>query len=364
MKKRTLLVVLAAILLLTLLCSCSTEGKDLLKPFRDRTINYLKMVELGEYRGVEVEKVVPREITEEEIRLAIQSERYNYAEINKVDRPAQMGDIVVADYAGYIPGAAFENGSASGEEIVLGLGQYISGFEEGIVGMSAGETKTVEVDFPDDYRDEELKGKHASFVITVSEVYEAILPEYDETYAKDKLGMASIEEYERAKKESLVGDAETEAKNQQFQNLWKKVREGCKILSYPEGKIESYVSDCISYYENMAAYTGMEFGEFLKEYYKMDEENFRAAVNDMAYTEIGDEVIIRAIIQKEKIKLSKEEYENEKQKLIKSMGFDSEEAFQASYGSSFEEYYGKENIEYAILQEKVFDIVEDNAVIK
>ena len=192
MKKRTLLVVLAAILLLTLLCSCSTEGKDLLKPFRDRTINYLKMVELGEYRGVEVEKVVPREITEEEIRLAIQSERYNYAEINKVDRPAQMGDIVVADYAGYIEGAAFENGSASGEEIVLGLGQYISGFEEGIVGMSAGETKTVEVDFPDDYRDEELKGKHASFVITVSEVYEAILPEYDETYAKDKLGMASI----------------------------------------------------------------------------------------------------------------------------------------------------------------------------
>ncbi len=103
---------------------------------------------------------------------------------NKVERAAQDGDQVTVSFVGKVDGEEFEGGSAQNVPIELGAGRMIEGFEQGLLGASAGEERTVHLNFPDDYQAEHLAGKPASFDITVNEVAEAVLPELDEEFAR------------------------------------------------------------------------------------------------------------------------------------------------------------------------------------
>ena len=153
-------------------------------------IGVLPKAELGDYKGLEVGRGEP-EIDEQRVEAEVEAMRERLARLETVERPAAQGDFVVIDYRGTLPSAdggepeAFAGGEGRDQLIELGSGNLIPGFEEGLLGASAGEQRTVEVKFPDDYGSSELAGRDAAFEITVKEVKAKELPELDEDFAVD-----------------------------------------------------------------------------------------------------------------------------------------------------------------------------------
>ncbi len=137
--------------------------------------------EITSFAGIKVEKPVV-EIGEEDMDKMIDNLRSQQQSWSEVEREAADGDQVVIDFAGTIDGEAFERGSAEGVPVTLGSGSMIGGFEEGIAGMKAGDEKSIDVTFPEDYAAEELAGKEAQFAIKVSTVSEQVLPEVDDEF--------------------------------------------------------------------------------------------------------------------------------------------------------------------------------------
>ena len=141
-------------------------------------------VTLGQYKGIEVEKV-NAEVKESEVDAEIDRMAQNVARISTVERPAKDGDTVVIDFEGFLNGVAFKGGKGENHELVLGSGSFIPGFEEQVVGMSAGEEKDINVTFPENYHASELAGKEVTFKVKVHEVKETVLPEKDDEFVKD-----------------------------------------------------------------------------------------------------------------------------------------------------------------------------------
>jgi len=135
-------------------------------------------VELGDVSKIKIE-TAETEVNDSDVDEMLEMLRKQNATSETVDRAAKEGDTVVIDFVGSIDGEEFEGGKAEGSSLELGSGQMIPGFESGIVGMKAGESRNVEVTFPEDYQAENLKGKDAVFAITLKEVKEQVLPEID-----------------------------------------------------------------------------------------------------------------------------------------------------------------------------------------
>jgi trigger factor len=138
--------------------------------------------QLGEYKGLEVGRR-DAEVSDEQLEQELEQIRESGASLETVERAAQSGDFVVVDFVGSVDGEPFEGGEARGYPLELGSGRLVEGFEEQLVGASAGDERSVEVTFPDDYRAEELAGKDAVFAVTVKEVKEKRLPELDDDMA-------------------------------------------------------------------------------------------------------------------------------------------------------------------------------------
>jgi len=142
-------------------------------------------VKLGAYKDLEVSVDVSKEVTDAEVDERIKRERNNLAELVLKDGAAAEGDTVVIDFVGSVDGVEFDGGKGDNFSLGLGSGQFIPGFEDQLVGHSAGETVDVVVTFPEDYQAADLAGKEAKFVTTIHEVKEKEVPALDDELAKD-----------------------------------------------------------------------------------------------------------------------------------------------------------------------------------
>ncbi|HGK9914051.1 TPA: trigger factor [Streptococcus pneumoniae] len=142
-------------------------------------------VKLGDYKNLEVSVDVEKEVTDADVEERIERERNNLAELVIKEAAAEDGDTVVIDFVGSIDGVEFDGGKGENFSLGLGSGQFIPGFEDQLVGHSAGETVDVIVTFPEDYQAEDLEGKEAKFVTTIHEVKAKEVPALDDELAKD-----------------------------------------------------------------------------------------------------------------------------------------------------------------------------------
>lgn len=142
-------------------------------------------VKLGDYKNLEVSVDVEKEVTDADVEERIERERNNLAELVIKEAAAENGDTVVIDFVGSIDGVEFDGGKGENFSLGLGSGQFIPGFEDQLVGHSAGETVDVIVTFPEDYQVEDLAGKEAKFVTTIHEVKAKEVPALDDELAKD-----------------------------------------------------------------------------------------------------------------------------------------------------------------------------------
>ena len=188
-------------------------------------------VKLGEYKGLEVDKVSTR-VTQKEVDAKIQEEaEKNAREVVVTDRPVADGDEVILDFEGFVDGEAFEGGKAENHSLEIGSGQFIPGFEDQMIGMTCENEKDVVVTFPEDYQATELAGKEATFKVTVHEIKEKVLPEADDELAKD-VNIEGVETLDQLKdhiKAQLKSQKENEVENKFFSDLTQALIECCKV---------------------------------------------------------------------------------------------------------------------------------------
>lgn len=369
MKKLTGFLILM-VMFAVMLAGCA-ESKDIMKPFNgseskkeEIVYDYKEYITLGEYKGIEVEKLKTTEVTRELVELNIKNALYGYADKEEVELPAENGNIVVVDYSGTIDGEPIQGGSASDAEIVLGLGNFIEDLENGILGMKTGEEKVIEARFPDDYDEESLRGKLSEFKVKVTAVYKAELPEYNDEFVKETYGYETVAEFEEYVEDYLKQAFAQDNDTAQRALIWQKIRENCEVKGYPDGEIESYMNDYIDYYESMAEYYNMSFDEFMQQNYYMSGDDFKAQLEEQAKTSITDTFIIQAIADAENMQVSDDEFKDTKDELLASYGYEDEAAFKTAYGESFESFYGVNSIKLVVLQQKVEKFVFENAILK
>ncbi|MBQ2846287.1 MAG: trigger factor, partial [Firmicutes bacterium] len=319
------------------------------------TVPCFPIVEVKDYKGVEIEKV-EQEVKEEDVEAEIKALQRRNARIAIVERPAQEGDTVLFDYAGFVGEEQFEGGTAERQELKLGSGMFIPGFEEQLVGVAAGEDKDVEVTFPEEYHAPDLAGKAAVFHCHVHEVKEEQLPELDDEFAKDVSEFDTLDELKQSHKERLETYAQAASTSQMKDAALLKVVEANDI-DVPAIMIEDEMDRMAQELDQQLRYQGMSLAQYM-EFTGKTMDDFRTELRPDAERQVKTRIILTGIVEAEKIEVSAEELEEE----IKVMAVQ----YQMT-AEKVKELIGEENLVYLkkdIQIKKAIDFIFDNAVVK
>ena len=278
-------------------------------------------VELGEYKGVEIEKV-SAEVTEEDIEAEIKKVQEQNARELTVDRPAENGDTVMIDYEGSVDGELFEGGSAEGYGLVLGSGSFIPGFEDQLVGVSAGADVDVHVTFPEAYHAAELAGKEALFKVKVHEVKAKDYPVVDDEFAQDVSDFDTLEEYKEDLKKNLAEKKAQEAKAEKQQKVMDVVVGNAK-MDIPEAMVRKSTDDMMNQYAQELSAQGLSMDVYFK-YTGMTPQQLAEQLKPQALANIKNRLVLDAIVAAENIEITDEEIEAEIQRLAESWSMEAD----------------------------------------
>ena len=271
-------------------------------------------VKLGEYKGIEVEKL-DTTVTDEDVDNEIKGLQEKQAElVVKEEGKAELGDTVVMDFEGFVDDEAFEGGKADNYSLELGSGQFIPGFEEQLVGLGTGESKDVEVSFPEEYHATELAGKPAVFKVTLHEIKGKELPELDDEFAKD---VDDEVETLDALKEKIKSRLEHDKKHQEEHHIQDTVVEKATAASeidVPEIMFENEVDRMLQEFEQRLQMQGMNL-ELYFQFSGQNEQALRDQMKEEAEQRVRGSLTLEAIGKAENIEASEEELNEELEKM-------------------------------------------------
>ena len=302
-------------------------------------------VTLGKYKGLTI-KVNPIYVTDKQVMERIASETRK----NLKEGTVESGDIVNIDYVGKIDGEEFDGGSAEGYDLEIGSSTFIDGFEDGIIGMQGGETKDLELKFPEDYHSTDLAGKDVVFTVTVNSI--SRVPELTDEIADSISKGMTAESYKKNVRKTLEEQEKESQKSDSEQELCQMVYDNATISDFPEKSLQNTIERAKDYYEWMASTYGMSFEEYLSTY-GMSQEEFLTQIQSVAEKALGEEMTLLAIAKEENIKISDEEYRDGLARYAEEQGWDDPFKVEESYGENY--------IKNSLLQEKVLDFLYDNA---
>lgn len=313
-------------------------------------------VQLGDYKGIEVEKK-EYNVTDEDVARELEILRNKNARIIDItDRPVKMGDITTIDFKGFVDGEQFEGGTAENYKLEIGSGQFIPGFEEQLVGATIGNEVDVNVTFPEDYRAEELAGKPALFKVTVKEIKEKELLPLDDEFAKDVSEFDTLDELKEDIKKKKTEEAERMAKNEYENNVIKKVVENAQV-DIPEVMIDNQVESMINDFDYQLRYQGLDLQTYMK-YMNISYEEIKESYKETAKDRVKTQLVLEAITKAENIEVTEEELQEEIEKTAKQYNQDVEK-FKKSLRERDIEYI-KEGLEV----QKTIDFLVNNSVAK
>jgi trigger factor len=261
---------------------------------------------LGTYKGVEVGRRSP-EVADEEVAAELERLRESLASLETVERAAGNGDFVVIDFVGSVDGEPFEGGDARGHLVELGSERLIPGFEEQLGGISAGDERTVEVTFPDDYPAEHLAGKEASFAVEAKEVKEKRLPELDDDFAVEAGGYDSLDEL-RAELEQRIGEAQERQIEGEFREAAVDAAVASADVEVPHELIHAKAHEMWHRTSRRLAQQGIDPRQYLQMVGKEEEELVVESEAD-AEQALKREAVLAAIVAAEGIEVSDDEIE-------------------------------------------------------
>ncbi len=313
-------------------------------------------VVLGAYKGIEVEKH-EYNVTDEMVEAEIDKEREKIASTTEVTgRPVANGDKVNLDYSGSVGGVKFDGGTAENQELTIGSGMFIPGFEEQMVGMNPGEERDITVTFPEQYHSEELAGKEAVFHVKVNAIEETILPEADDEFAKDVSEFDTIEEL-RADKRKKLEEAEAQhAKNLRENELITKACENAAV-EIPEAMIERQMDHILNDIRYRLSMQGVSLEDYCK-YTGASIEDMRKEMRGDAEKRVKSQLVLEAISKAEAIEAAAEEIEEKLNEYAAQFG-DKAETFKAGLTDEDKLYFADQ-----IVLDKTIALLNENAVEK
>ncbi len=324
-------------------------------------------IKVGDYKGLKVEKYKVA-VSDEEINKEINTRLKAAATTQSIKSgKVKNGDTVVISYEGKINGKSFSGGSQDDFNLTIGSGQFIDGFEEGLVGVAVGKTKNLHLKFPKAYSDKDVAGKPVVFKVTVKSIQKKVTPKLDAQFVKKNSSVTSVAAYKAQIKKDLEKQKKKDGQNQQKTYLWDKIIETSMAKKtkdgkdkYPEKEVERVMEETKDMYVNYAKNYNMELKDFVKKQMGTSMKEFNKQLKSYAKTKVKEEEVIYSIAEKEKINVSKDEYESYITKTLKQYGY-TPESFKETNGKSFEQAQGKANIWKAVYLEKVQTLILDKA---
>lgn len=324
-------------------------------------------IAIGEYKGIEIDKVEVAAVTDEEVQAEFDSYMAAFnEEVEVTDRDTlENGDIADIDYVGKINGEEFDGGSSEGYKLELGSGTFIEGFEEGLVGVKKGETKSLALTFPEDFGNTEYAGKDVVFDVTVNGIYKTQEPEVTDEFVKENTEFESIEAYKADIRSSMEESNESTATNEKRNAIWSAVLSNCAIKKYDEQEVKDYILEYKTYVDNMVTSSyGMTFDQYL-EACGLGVEDFKETAVTNAKAAAKEQLILDSIAEKEGITVSDEEYQEYLNDYMEGMGVTTEDELWTQFES---QGYVKEDVvksmKDTICANKVMEFLEANVVEK
>ena len=263
-------------------------------------------VELGEYAGLTVTKEA-KNVNEADVDAEVKRMQDRNGRLLTREGAAENGDTVDIDFEGFVDGKAFEGGKAEHYSLVLGSGSFIPGFEDQVVGHSAGEEFDVNVKFPEEYGAAELAGKDATFKIKLHEVKYKELPALDDDFAKDVSEYDTLDELKDSIRNNIKTNLDKQAEQKVENDLMDQVITNMKA-DIPDAMVDSRIDELD--FEYRISQQGLKLADYLK-YMGMNIEQFRAQFKEQADKQVKMRLAMEAIVAKEGITASDEEFEEE-----------------------------------------------------
>ena len=265
-------------------------------------------VELGEYAGLTVTKEA-KNVNEADVDAEVKRMQDRNGRLLTREGAAENGDTVDIDFEGFVDGKAFEGGKAEHYSLVLGSGSFIPGFEDQVVGHSAGEEFDVNVKFPEEYGAAELAGKDATFKIKLHEVKYKELPALDDDFAKDVSEYDTLDELKDSIRNNIKTNLDKQAEQKVENDLMDQVITNMKA-DIPDAMVDSRIDELVQNFEYRISQQGLKLADYLK-YMGMNIEQFRAQFKEQADKQVKMRLAMEAIVAKEGITASDEEFEEE-----------------------------------------------------
>ena len=270
-------------------------------------------VELGEYKGIEVEKETVK-VLQADVKAELNRMAQRNARTETVERKAKKNDTVDIDFEGFVDGVPFEGGKAEHHELTLGSGAFIPGFEDQLIGCKAGDEKDVVVTFPEEYHAKELAGKEAIFKCKVHKVEETILPEIDDEFAKDVSDTCeTLDDLKKEITERLKAERQEAADNAFEEKVLDAVIDGMKA-DIPAAMIDSQVDTIVQDFGYRLQMQGMGLEQYLK-MTGTEMGAFRAMFQSQAERQVKTRLALQKVVELEGITVSDKELEEEYAKM-------------------------------------------------
>lgn len=310
-------------------------------------------VEVKDYKGIEVEKVV-NPVTDEDINKQLDALREKNVTVETVDdRAAENGDDVVIDFEGFKDDVAFEGGKAEDFTLSLGSGQFIPGFEDQIVGHNAGEDFDINVTFPDEYQVKELAGAPAVFKIKLKSISKKVMPELDDDMVKDSTEFDTVDEYKADVKKKLEEANEKHADSEVEAKIFDKVIENM-TAEIPQVMFDNRVNEMISELEQRLAPQGISLDLYMQ-YTGQTIDTVKKAYAEQAEKQVKLRLALEKIAKLENIEVTEDELKAEFDKLAEAYKLDVDQ---------IKQFIHDDDIKKDIAVGKAVDLIKDAAVIK
>lgn len=309
-------------------------------------------VEVKDYKGIEVEKVV-NPVTDEDINKQLDALREKNVTVETVDdRAAENGDDVVIDFEGFKDDVAFEGGKAEDFTLSLGSGQFIPGFEDQIVGHNAGEDFDINVTFPDEYQVKELAGAPAVFKIKLKSISKKVMPELDDDMVKDSTEFDTVDEYKADVKKKLEEANEKHADSEVEAKIFDKVIENM-TAEIPQVMFDNRVNEMISELEQRLAPQGISLDLYMQ-YTGQTIDTVKKAYAEQAEKQVKLRLALEKIAKLENIEVTEDELKAEFDKLAEAYKLDVDQ---------IKQFIHDDDLKKDIAVGKAVDLIKDAAVI-
>jgi trigger factor len=327
------------------------EGKEFIYTAE---VSVYPEVELGEYKGVEAKKI-EYVVNDEEVETQLKQMQEKNARVEtKTEGTVEKGNIAIIDFKGYVDGIAFEGGEGKDFSLEIGSGTFIDTFEDQLVGVNIGETKNINVTFPEQYGKEELNGKPAVFEATVKEIKVKELPEMDDEFAKEVSEFDTLEELKADMRSKLQETNDVRVKREYEEAVIDAVCENAKV-EIPQVMVGKEIENMVKDLEMRLKYQGLDL-ETYYQYTNSSEEQVKEYMKESAEKRVKTELVLEKIAKTENVEATDEELQAKAAELAKQYGEkDLEKTAKLLLDAQ------KDYIKLDVINEKVIKLLVDNS---